>query len=147
MLHTPIQGGIIGYVYSGVMYVDILLKLKVKMFNNREYKDRYLIVKAELDAERTKSFVTLANLRIEYKLKLKEKQFELDHFKDNEIKSLSKAITSKDLSIAVLTAEKEQLNKLVDLNADLLDIKNLVNKLIDKLPTINLTKLSLTNKE
>jgi len=37
------------------------------------------------------------------------------------------------------------LDKIVDLNSDVIDIKDLVKKLIDKLPEVNLQNLTIQN--
>jgi hypothetical protein len=91
----------------------------------------------------------ISEIESEHKLALKEKEFELRHFKDDEMKKLSKELSDAQQSIAVLRKENEMLGKITNLNADIIDIKSLVNNLIEKLPTINLSSLTLNgnNKE
>jgi hypothetical protein len=82
-------------------------------------------------------------LQSDHKLALKEKEFELRHFKDDEVKKLSKDISIKDQRIAVLEKENQMLEKITNLNADIIDIKDLVASLIKKLPEINLQNLTI----
>jgi hypothetical protein len=87
----------------------------------------------------------VADLNNTHKLELKEKEFELKHFKDEEVKKLQAELSSSKQDNAVLRKENEMLQKITDLNADIIDIKSLVANLIDKLPTINLQNLTLQN--
>lgn len=87
----------------------------------------------------------ISKLKSDHSLELKEKEFELRHFKDEEVKSLKDKLAEKEKAMAVLQKENNMLEKITDLNADIVDIKDLVNKLIEKLPTINLQSLSLGN--
>ena len=85
----------------------------------------------------------VAELKKDNELALKEKEFELKHFKDEEMKKLNGEISVKNQRIAVLEKENEMLGKITNLNADIIDIKDLVNKLIEKLPTLNLSHLTI----
>ena len=87
----------------------------------------------------------VADLNNTHKLELKEKEFELKHFKDEEVKKLQAEISDSRRDNAVLKKENEMLQKITNLNADIIDIKALVANLIDKLPTINLQNLTLQN--
>lgn len=84
-------------------------------------------------------------LKQEHELALKEKEFELKHFKDDELKKLQAEASKQDQEIAVLKKENEMLEKITDLNADIIDIKDLVSNLINKLPEIKLSNLTLNN--
>lgn len=74
---------------------------------------------------------------------LKEKEFEINHFKDERIQKLEKELRGAAQTIAVLTKEKEMLEKITDLNSDVIDIKGLVKNLIDKLPEVKISSLSV----
>lgn len=82
-----------------------------------------------------------------HELALKEKEFELRHFKDDEMKNLEKAVATKDQEIAVLKKENLMLEKITNLNADIIDIKDLVANLINKLPEIKLSNLTLNGDD
>lgn len=85
----------------------------------------------------------IAEMESSRKLELKEKEFELKHFKDDEIQKLRMEASKKDLEIAVLKKENEMLQKITNLNADIIDIKDLVTNLIGKLPEIKISSLSV----
>ena len=76
-------------------------------------------------------------------LELKDKEFQINHFKDEKVKELRKLLTQKSEDLAVLKKENEMLDKITNLNADIIDIKDLVANLIKKLPDINITSLSV----
>ncbi len=102
---------------------------------------------AELEALRHEHKLKVAELESAHRLALKEKAFELNHFKDEEVKELREQIASKVTEIAVLEKENEMLVKITNINADLIDIKDLVSKLIDKLPEINLNSLTINGSK
>lgn len=101
-----------------------------------DYKKLYLEMQHKHEMQ-------LKEIKTDHKLALKEKEFELKYFKDEEVKKMQKEISDKDQNIAVLKKENEMLGKITNLNADIIDIKDLVNKLVDKLPTINLSSLTV----
>lgn len=107
--------------------------------NNTEVRN----IDVELDALKHEHRLKIAELESNHRLALKEKTFELNHFKDEELKSLRDEVSEKDTRIAVLEKENEMLVKITNLNADIIDIKDLVSKLIDKLPEINLNSLTI----
>ena len=85
----------------------------------------------------------IAELQNTHKLELKEKEFELKHFKDEEVKELQSTLNKANQDIAVLKKENEMLSRITNLNADIIDIKDLVASLIKKLPEINLSNLTI----
>jgi len=99
---------------------------------------------------------SVADVRHSYELKIKElekdqelalkgKDFELKHFKDETVKSLNADLVEIQKENAVLESENKMLDRIVDLNKDILDVKKLVGRLIDKLPTIDLKSLTVNN--
>ena len=93
-----------------------------------------------------KQQLALAEMESNHKLALKEKEFELKHFKDDETKKLSDELAEAKKNIAVLEKENEMLGKITNLNADIIDIKDLVVNLINKLPEIKLNNLTIQNE-
>jgi cell shape-determining protein MreC len=91
----------------------------------------------------------LQKIKLDHELALKKKEFEMRHFKDDELKKALKDLRDKDQEIAVLKKENQMLEKITNLNADIIDIKDLVSNLIGKLPEIKLNNLTLngSNKE
>ena len=99
-------------------------------------------IKRELESTHN---MRVAELKHSHALELKEKEFELKHFKDDEVKKLQAEVTKVQQNNAVLRKENEMLGKITNLNADIIDVKDLVKNLIDKLPEIKLTNLTLNN--
>ena len=131
-------------------------KKKVEIKQPRERKSMMTVKKHEEVVEKLKHDHEFAirkgnqdhdlkvlELKQMHELELNEKVFELKHFKDNE---LLKMKTERDEAVkkqAILEKENKMLNDMVDLNADIIDIKDLVKKLIEKLPSINLQSLTM----
>lgn len=79
----------------------------------------------------------------DHELVLAQKDFDMKHLKDNEILKLKAEIVSKDNQITKLETKNLMLDKLVDLNADVIDVKSLVTQLIGKLPEVKISSLSV----
>lgn len=92
--------------------------------------------------KRNKNF-EIEDLRQEYALELRDKEFELKHFKDTKVAELEKRIVALESENAVLKKENNMMDQIVDMNADIVDVKDLVNKLIDKLPTMDFKNLTV----
>ena len=56
---------------------------------------------------------------------MKEKEFELRHFGDDQLKKLGMDLSAAKQEIAVLKKENEMLGKITNLNADIIDVKDL----------------------
>lgn len=91
--------------------------------------------------------LAIEKLKADHSIALKEKEFDLKHFKDEELKKAQETLTKEKQDNAVLRKENEMLVKITDLNADVIDVKDLVNNLIEKLPTVNLTSLTVQSTE
>lgn len=76
-------------------------------------------------------------------LEMKAKQFELDHMETEELKKMKTKVTVAESRLAVVEKENEMLKQVVDINADIIDIKDLVSSLIKKLPSIDLKTLTI----
>ena len=110
------------------------------MFNNKTDDSEKVIAdlvhKHEMEVQRMKQDKELA---------LKEKEFDLKHFKDDEIQKAKKELATMKQEVAVLKKENEMLDKITNLNADIIDIKDLVANLINKLPEVKISNLSVGN--
>lgn len=112
------------------------------MFGNKKETDNSekviadLVHKHEMEIQRMKQDKELA---------LKEKEFDLKHFKDDEIQKAKEEVSTLKQKVAVLEKENEMLGKITNLNADIIDIKDLVANLIGKLPEIKLSNLTVNN--
>jgi hypothetical protein len=87
----------------------------------------------------------IKTLKQDHVLALKEKEFEMKHFKDEELKGLHDKIVVLEKEKAVLEKENKMLDKIVDLNGDIVDVKELINQLIKKIPTMDLKSLTINN--
>lgn len=86
----------------------------------------------------------IENIESEHTLALKQKEFELKHHKDEEIKAAEQKVTEIEKKVAVLEAENKMLDEISDWNKDIIDIKDLVKNLINKLPEVKINSLSVT---
>ncbi len=83
----------------------------------------------------------IKNLKTDHEIELKKKQAELDLFESVKIKSLETEVTDLKTKLAVAETKLEFMSKITDVNADVLDVKDLVNKLIEKMPTVNINSI------
>jgi hypothetical protein len=105
-------------------------------FNAPKLKEKIKEIKHEYELK-------IKEIEKDKELALKEKEFELKHFKDEEIKKIQEELTEQKKSNVILKKENEMLEKITDLNADIIDVKKLVETLINKLPEIKLSNLSI----
>lgn len=119
------------------------------MFGNKPKPVPVSPEKESVKELQTNHRIEILELKKNHELALKEKEFELKHFKDDEVAKLREDLAKVEQENAVLQKENEMLEKITNLNADIIDIKSLVSNLIEKLPTINLSSLTLngSNKE
>lgn len=110
---------------------------------NKELERENTKLNAEKVENKQVHELEIKELEHNHKLELQTKEFDMKHFKDNELKSAIDEKITLEQKIAVLTKENEMLIKITDLNADVIDVKELVNSLIKKLPEINLTSLTV----
>lgn len=111
----------------------------------KEVGDTKIYYTRELDEANRHHKHEVEDLAIANRRAIEQKEFDMKHFKDTELK---KAVDEKivlEKKVAVLEAENKMLNKITDVNADVLDVKELVKGLINKLPTIDLKSLTVQN--
>ena len=72
-------------------------------------------------------------------------KFNLEHLETKKLKEKQEIIAELKEQNAVLQKENAMLDRIVDLNGDIVDIKELINTLIGKLPTIDLKSLTVHN--
>lgn len=80
-------------------------------------------------------------LKVDHELELKKKQVEIDLFESTKIKAVTDENTELKTKLAVAETKLEFMSKITDVNADVLDVKDLVNKLVDKMPTVNINSI------
>lgn len=135
------------------------LTMKKSMFQSKEEKSKITSLKEQVDYanrsaesykrdlqnERQDRALEKQRMEQDKQLALKEKEFEIKHFKDEDIKALKEQLEASAKENAVLRKENEMLVKITDLNADVIDVKGLVKDLIGKLPSINISGLSVNS--
>ncbi len=84
---------------------------------------------------------TTNGLKQTHRLELAQRDFDMKHFKDEQLKKAEEIVVEFKQELAVLRKENDMMEKAVNINGDIVDIKDVLNKIIDKLPTINLTSL------
>lgn len=80
----------------------------------------------------------------DHKLALSDKDHEIKHFKDNELKTAELKAAEFEQKNAVLEEKVEMLEKMIDIDADIIDVKEIINSLIEKLPTVNFDGIAAT---
>ena len=115
------------------------------MFGNK-YEELARECDRKLTDVRHNYALQIETLKHEHKLALQQKEFDLKHFKDDKVKKLNGEKVELQKKVAVLEQETMMLDKLVDVNADIIDVKELVKGLINKIPTIDLKSLTVNTK-
>ena len=83
-------------------------------------------------------------LKADNELAMKKKEFEITHNSDVRVKEAEDKVVDMEKKLAVAESENKMLREIADLNGDIIDIKELVTKLIDKLPEIKLSSLNVS---
>lgn len=109
----------------------------------REEKESIVDLQERLQRIQLEHHLEIRSLKANHELELKAKEFELKHFKDDELKDLRGEIETLKKEAAVLRKENEMLHKITDLNADVIDVKKLVESLIGKLPEVKISSLAV----
>ncbi len=131
-------------MFSSAKQVEVLTSKVARLEEDLGYaKQNFERAKRENEDLKHKQELDLKEVGAEHVLALKEKEFELKHFKDEEVKKLQAEKIELEKKNAVLEKELEMNKQIVDLNADVIDVKDLVSKLIDKLPEVNISNLTL----
>lgn len=74
------------------------------------------------------------------------KNFEMKYNKDKEILEAKQSVIVAEKEAAILKKELEITQKLINVNGDIIDIKELVKSLIAKLPEIDLKNINITTQ-
>jgi len=117
----------------------------------RQLQEELLNAKASYERTTQDTFASqrrlVAELKTEHGLAMQGKAFEINHLADERVKEAEDRVVQMEKQLAVLTKENELCKKAVELNADIIDIKDLVRTLIGKLPEINISNLSVSAKK
>jgi len=113
---------------------DRLSKLSDKYDRLRSDSDRELRLEKE-DHER------------ELKLLIEDHERELKFFVSEEVKEARDEQLRAERACELLKKENTLRKEICDVNGDIIDIKELVEKLIDKLPSIDIKSLNVIGKD
>lgn len=117
--------------------IELLTKELQYSVEREEDKDQVI---KDLKADQTREISTLKHTHSQ---ELSTSEFRFKTFKDEEIvKAKEEKITLVNAN-AVLVKENEMLQKMTDINADIIDVKQLVSSLVEALPKVNITGLSV----
>ena len=85
----------------------------------------------------------IAELKNKHSLEKKDWEFQLAHLESEELKKIREENIKLIREKEVLAKELQMTKSIVELDSDVIDIKSLVEKLIDKLPNIDLKSLTV----
>jgi len=106
-----------------------------------EVDDLKLAHKLEVDAlvlEHENAFTIQAK---ENEIALADAELKMKYDDKQKVTDAQEARSEAEKALAVAEAKVEMLEEMVNINGEIIDIKELTNNLINKLPTINLTSL------
>ncbi len=86
----------------------------------------------------------IRDLNKDIELKKKDFDFQIAHQESETVKSKEAEIVRLTRELAVAKEKIAMLDKIVDLNSDVIDVKKLVEQLISKLPEVKISSLSVT---
>lgn len=108
--------------------------IKLQETNATLKQDNEISTKS-LKAEQT---IEINKLKAENEIALKEKEFEIKTKTAEDVLKLTAENVELAKQVAVANESIKQLDRIIDLDGDILDVKDLVSKLIMKLPTVNI---------
>lgn len=141
--------------YSNCTREEIIKLLKDSYQINEDNKRYHNRVVEDIQRDNAKTVADfeskknreIADLKADHKIKMSEKEFELKHLADEKVLKAETAKTEMEKKLAVAESENKMLREIADLNGDIIDIKELVTKLIDKLPEIKLNSITVTEND
>lgn len=89
----------------------------------------------------------LADLKSQHAREILDLKKENEHLTFDVTKKLSDENIELTKQCAVLTERNAQLEKMTDINADIVDVKDIINQLIKALPKIDLKSLTVQSKD
>jgi len=119
---------------------------------SRNEHERYMRM---LDEEKKRVIEDKRRVQMEHEMELRridlergfearERELNNKFFKDEEVKKLNEQLSNKTLKLAVAEKEVQMLTEIINIEGDVVDVKEIMEKIIQKLPEINLSTLQLT---
>jgi hypothetical protein len=104
-----------------------------------------LEAKQELELNRVNAEHTneITTLKSDHAIALKEKEFEINHKNDDDKLKLKSEVQDLTTKLAVANETIKQLDRIIDLDGDIVNVQELIKDLIGKLPEIKITSLSV----
>lgn len=90
--------------------------------------------------------LAIKELKKAHELNLAQRDFDMKNQKDVEVLKYKAEADKAREDMSVLKKELEVTLKIVDINSDIVDVKDIINKLITALPKIDLTSLTVNSK-
>lgn len=97
--------------------------------------------KAEMEELKLTHSLEVEALTAKTAIETERAALEGEYTADKKVKDAEQRAIDAEKGLAVALAENAILSTMIDINGDITDIKGLAEKIIDKLPTINLTSL------
>lgn len=101
-------------------------------------------LRIENETIKANSVAEVARLKADHEIALKKEAHKLAVVADERVLEAEKRAVTAETQVAVLTKEVEMSGKVEDVGAEVLNVQNLVTSLIDKLPNIDISTLSVT---
>jgi len=98
-------------------------------------KAAYQAVIAKMESDHA---IKINELVEDHKLVIKHKDFEIAHNADELVVKLTGELNETKKSLAVSESENKMLHEMVDQDASVIEVKELVTNLINKLPNVNI---------
>lgn len=92
----------------------------------------------EISTLKSEHAIEIKKLESDQIIALQEKEFEIKHVADERVLDLQGKLTETEKKLAVSESENKMLHEMVDQDASVLEVKELVSSLINKLPNINI---------
>lgn len=108
-----------------------------------ELKAKIKDLREDLRVQQVNSDITMRQLKMDNSLIVQQKDFDIAHLADERVQRAEAEKARLSEEVAVLKKEKEMLEKVVSIEADVVDVKELVKNLIAKLPEVNLKNLTI----
>jgi len=121
----------------------------MSIFNSereQELREKIQDLRLELRGIRREYDDDFAEQKAIHLRRIEQLEWELENATTRKIKELENRLRKLEMEKAKTDVELRMTRELLDINADVVDVKDLVEKLINKLPDIDLRNLSVTVK-
>lgn len=121
-------------IYSNKAVKELTIQLTKEKENSRR-------ILSEYDSYRSEKERQILSLKTNHEIEIQKRQAELDLYETVKTKELSDELVRLKTDLKIAETKLEFMEKITDLNGDVLDVKELVQNLIEKLPTVNINSI------